>query len=188
MRRFAHKSVFLAVLALGLAACQPAQTASTAGQTTASDPVARSTSGRIDGAQALVLAARARDACTAHMPDNRATRAAFDAAGIPSIGSEGSLWLQTPSMFDMVAFVNTTGGVPRCGVVVRGMTVSQSETLIQPWFAAAGVQPASANRRNGSTWWEGQFRGGPVRVGIIDELNISGFVRGSAIAATALSR
>ena len=177
----------IAAAILTLTACQsvPAGTAGDASPAAALSSGFQTSSGRIDRGQALALAAVARDACAEHMPDTRATRAAFDAAGLPSHGSEGRIWLHSPSLFDIAAFVNTSAAEPRCGIIVRGMTQAEATTLIQPWIEIAGVDVTQGQRRRNNVFWDGQFKGGPVRLGIVDEINLSGFIRGGAIVAQA---
>lgn len=177
---------FLALMTIAiLAACQPASTGSgDGGPAVRADVAGSARSGGFDRAEALALAAKARDACAAHMPDTRATRAAFSAAGLPVVGSESRIWLHSPDPFQMIASVNTTARDPGCFIAVRNMSAAEAEALIAPWLAQSGAQAMSS--RGSTRRWKGQFAGGPIGLAIVDDFNIPGFLRGRAIVARGL--
>ena len=173
----------LGVACIGaLSACQPASAPSAAQTETSATNASASA---FDRRATLALAATARDICAEHMPDARLTREAWNAAGLPAVGSDGRYHFHTPDRFDLIAAINTSARTPTCFIAVRNMSDAEARSLIAPWIGTAGAEPAPDLSTPGTEAWRGRFRGAPVTLVIGDDIRLPG-LRGRAIGARAL--
>ena len=133
----------------------------------------------------MAKAAELAQICADTMPNSRAAKDALKAAGLNYRGSDGRYHVFTPNGFRVVAGITVTHVAEQsCLVSVSKMTPAEANGLIQPWVKLAKAKPAKPPSTGLSGFWVGRFKNGPIRLGVIDQVDF-GVMSGAAIAALA---
>ncbi len=129
----------------------------------------------------LKRAAEIAAICAKFMPDSQATAAALIEAGFRSEGTQLPWRIFSLDGRRIIAGVSITSARrDGCLVSVSKMTPKEARELIQPWLDLTNAKGIKSKR--GTTAWIGEFKGGPVRLGVVDKVNFR-IMRGAAIMA-----
>ena len=131
----------------------------------------------------LQMGVGALDTCATHMPDTDAMHGDFQAAGLKSEGGVGGLRAYSQNGRRMIVAFSSPGSQQQfCFVFVRRMTTEEAVAALAPYIELINgtlVEPTPANF---DQMWEGDFKGGRVRLGVYTRINILG-QHGKALVA-----
>ncbi|MGB8814027.1 MAG: hypothetical protein WCC57_12690 [Paracoccaceae bacterium] len=131
----------------------------------------------------LEKAAEMAGICAQYMPDVKAAKAAFKAAGLRSEGGEGELHIfsfEDRRVFAAITVVSAAK--PRCMIAVSKMTPAEAKKLAQVWVKPANAKPITLEDPTVAAAWLGKFKGGPIVIVAVNNIELN-IMRGAAIIA-----